>query len=92
MSMVCQASLQALHSTEVVIKPLNIPEGCRFKGYQIFAIQDISLTAKEIIYRLEVWQYPNGDILRAWLRDALRAAFWIYKVKMEENFEMACKA
>ena len=66
------ASLAKKETSEVVIKPLNIPEGSRFKGYQTFAIQDISLIAKEIIYKLEVWQSPNGDILRGKLPEMLK--------------------
>lgn len=66
------ASLAKKETSEVVVKPLNIPEGSRFKGYQTFTIQDISLVAKEIIYKLEVWQSPNGDILRGKLPEMLK--------------------
>lgn len=59
-------------TSEVIVKPLNIPDNSRFKGYQTFAIQDISLIAKEIIYKLEVWQSPNGDILRGKLPEELK--------------------
>jgi len=37
----------------------NIPEDCRFKGYQNFTIQ------KEITYKLEVWQAPDGKVIPA---------------------------
>lgn len=64
-------SLAKKEVSEVVVRPLNVPDGSRFKGYQTFAIQDISLTAKDIVYKLEVWQSPNGDILRGKLPDEL---------------------
>lgn len=64
-------SLAKKETSEVVIKPLNIPEGSRFKGYQTFTIQDIILIAKEIIYKLEVWHAPNGDVLRGKLPEEL---------------------
>ena len=66
------ASLAKKETSEVIVKPLNIPDGSRFKGYQAFTIQDISLVAKEIIYKLEVWQSPNGDILRGKLPEELK--------------------
>lgn len=66
------SSLAKKEISELIVKPLNIPEGSRFKGYQPFAIQDISLTAKEIVYKLEVWQSPNGDIFRGKLPEELK--------------------
>jgi hypothetical protein len=65
-------SLAKKEISEVIIKPHNIPDNSRFKGYQTFAIQDISLIAKEIVYKLEVWQSPNGDILRGKLPEELK--------------------
>jgi uncharacterized protein (UPF0335 family) len=71
-SPVKSSSLAKKETSEVVVKPLDLPEGSRFKGYQTFAIQDISLIAKEIVYKLEVWQSPNGDILRGNLPEELK--------------------
>lgn len=65
-------SLAKKEVSEVVVKPLNIPDGSRFKGYQTFTIQDISLVAKEVVYKLEVWQSPKGDILRGRLPNELK--------------------
>lgn len=53
------------------VKFLNIPDNSRFKGYQGFTIQDIGLIAKEIAYKLEAWQSPNGNILRGKLPEEL---------------------
>jgi len=66
------SSLAKNEISEVIVKPLNIPDGSRFKGYQAFAIQDISLIAKEIVYKLEVWLSPNGDIFRGKLPEELK--------------------
>jgi len=57
--------------SEIKIKVPNPPEGSRFKGYQTFSVQDIGLVAKDITYKLEVWQAPNGNIVRANLPEEL---------------------
>ena len=59
-------------TSEMIISPLHIPEGSRFKGYQTFSIQDLSLIAKELVYKLEVWQSPDGEILRGKLPENLK--------------------
>jgi hypothetical protein len=58
--------------SEVVIVAENVPEGSRFKGYQTFTIQEISITAKEITYKLEVWQALSGEICRGKLPKELQ--------------------
>ena len=50
----------------------DVPEGSRFKGYQEFTVQEIELVAKEIIYKLEVWQTPDGEVIRAKLPEELK--------------------
>lgn len=65
------ASFIGKEHSEVKISAENVPEGCRFKGYQNFIVQDIGLVAKEITYRLEVWQTPDGQIIRAKLPEEL---------------------
>jgi hypothetical protein len=65
-------SLAKKETSEVIVKPIDVPDGSRFKGYQTFAIQDISLITREIIYKLEVWQSPNGDIMRGKLPEELK--------------------
>lgn len=57
--------------SEVKICAENVPEGCRFKGYQEFTVQDIGLVVKEITYKLEVWQTPDGQVIRAKLPEEL---------------------
>jgi hypothetical protein len=53
------------------ISPKEIPQGSRFKGYQEFAVQEVELHAKEIIYKLEVWEGPDGTIHRGKLPSEL---------------------
>jgi hypothetical protein len=50
---------------EITIPALNVPEESRFKGYQEYAVQEFELIPKDIIYRLEVWQAPDGTVVRA---------------------------
>lgn len=65
------ALLARKETSEVVIKPLDIPEGSRFKGYQTFTVQDIHLIAKEVTYKLEIWHAPNGNVVRGKLPEEL---------------------
>jgi type II secretory pathway pseudopilin PulG len=59
------ASLIQKEVSEITIQETQHPEGSRFKGYQTFSVQDVSIISKEITYKLEVWQTPSGEILRA---------------------------
>lgn len=56
---------------EVLVKALNVPSGARFKGYQTFTIQELMVIPKEVTYKLEVWQAPDGAIVRASLPTAI---------------------
>ncbi|PJD95936.1 MAG: hypothetical protein CK425_07260 [Parachlamydia sp.] len=58
-------SLSKKETSEIKIKLENIPEGSRFKGYQTFDVQELNIVAQEITYKLEVWQTPTGEVLRA---------------------------
>lgn len=57
------SSVQKLKE-EIVIKPVDLPEGSRFKGYSDYSVQELTLTPKDVVYRLEVWQAPDGSIVR----------------------------
>lgn len=52
---------------EIVVKPTDVPNGSRFKGYSTYLIQELTLIPKDVIYKLEVWQAPDGSIIRAQL-------------------------
>jgi hypothetical protein len=48
-----------------VLKPDNLAEGARFKGYEDFIVQDIVITPWTIRYRRERWQLPSGETVVA---------------------------
>jgi hypothetical protein len=50
---------------EIIVAASNIPEGSRFKGYQEYSIQELEIIPKDIIYKLAVWQAPDGTVIRA---------------------------
>lgn len=43
-----------------VIKPADVPEGSRFRGYEDFTIQDLKIEAKIVRFRRERWVTPDG--------------------------------
>lgn len=50
---------------EVVLKPPHVPKGARFKGYYTYSIQELALTSKDVIYKLEIWQTSDGATIKA---------------------------
>jgi len=61
-SMAC-SSLAQKENSEIAIPPENLPAGSKYRGFQPFTVQEISLVAKEITYKLEIWETPSGDIV-----------------------------
>ena len=57
---------------EVRIAPENLPLDSRFKGFQTFKVEDVELKAKEVTYKLEVWQTPDGKIVHGKLPPELQ--------------------
>lgn len=61
-SMTC-SSLAQKESSEIAVTPENLPAGSKYRGFQPFTVQEISLIAKEITYKLEIWETPSGEVL-----------------------------
>lgn len=66
---------------EVKVPASNVPEGSRFKGYQDYAVQEFELIAKDIVYRLEVWQAPNGEVVRATLPKEIKGSHFGHQLR-----------
>jgi len=66
---------------EITIQALNIPEGSRFKGYQEYAVQELEVIPKDIIYKLAVWQAPDGTVLRAILPQEVQGSHFGHELR-----------
>lgn len=59
---------------EVIVSAPDVPEGSRFKGYSTYSVQELVVTAKDVTYKLEIWQAPDGSIIRAALPAELQGS------------------
>lgn len=50
---------------EVHIQLNNVPRGFRFKGYASYTVQELEIIPKDVVYKLEMWEGPDGSILQA---------------------------
>jgi hypothetical protein len=66
---------------EVRVRVENVLPGSRFKGYQDYAIQELEITPKDVIYRLEVWQAPDGSIVRAVLPQEVQGSHFGHQLR-----------
>jgi len=66
---------------EIRIPASGVPQGSRFKGYQDYAIQELEIIPKDVIYKLEVWQSPDGAIIRAILPQELQGSHFGHQLR-----------
>lgn len=66
---------------EIKIEALNVPKGSRFKGYQEYTIQEFELIPKDVTYRLEVWQAPDGSVVRAILPKEVQGSHFGHELR-----------
>ena len=57
---------------KIKVNPEDVPEGSRCKGYTNYSVQELTIDAKEIVYKLEVWKAPDGSIIRAALLEEIK--------------------
>jgi len=70
-----RAKTAQLQTVDEVIAPQGLPtdareQGWRFKGYADYVVQELVIEARNVRYRLEEWQGPDGQ----WLRGKLPAS------------------
>jgi transposase IS66 family protein len=66
---------------EIRVSAVNVPKGSRFKGYQTYTIQELEISPKDIIYKLEVWQSPEGGVIRAELPPEAMGSHFGYQLR-----------
>jgi len=52
-----------------------VPQGSKFKGYELYRVQDLVLSARVVCYRRERWQTPEGKTILAPLPSGIRGHF-----------------
>jgi hypothetical protein len=75
-----RAKTAQLKAIDEVIAPEGLPadareQGWRFKGYADYVVQDLVIEARNIRYRLEEWQGPDGQWLRGKLPTSVNGHF-----------------
>ena len=66
---------------EVRVQALGVPQGSRFKGYQEYAVQELEITPKDVIYKLEVWQALDGAVIRAVLPQEVQGSHFGHQLR-----------
>jgi hypothetical protein len=59
---------------EVNIRLDNVPQGFRFKGYASYTVQELEIIPTDVVYKLEIWEGPDGSILQAKLPKDVQGA------------------
>ncbi len=68
----CKIAELEIHTTEFVPPKEKIPVGSRFKGYADFTVVGLRFEAHNVRYRLEVWETPDGRLLKGELPQHLK--------------------
>lgn len=61
-----------IHETKIIQPIIAIPEGSEFRGYQDYTVQDLIIKSHNVLYRLAIWQTPEGKYLRGSLAQEIR--------------------
>lgn len=76
---------------EIKIAATGVPEGSRFKGYQNYIVQEVEMVVKDITYRLEVWQTPDGRMIHASLPEHIKGTHFGPELRgLIHNLYAAC--
>ena len=60
-----------IHET-IPVAPEEIPDGSIFKGYKDYTVQDLQMKSRNICYRLERWETPEGILVVGQLPDSVK--------------------
>jgi len=66
---------------EIRIPALGVPQGSRFKGYQDYTVQELDMIPKDVSYRLEVWQAPDGTVVRSILPQEIQGSHFGHQLR-----------
>lgn len=60
---------------ETELVGMTVPPGSKFKGYELYQVQDLVLSARAVCYRRERWLLPDGKTILAPLPGGIRGHF-----------------